>query len=66
MTETLAAYYGPRRSELAGLEWADADLKNRRIHIRQAQVDDELDDTKSEDSDRVITIDQATADVLKT
>jgi integrase len=62
----LAAYYGLRRSELAGLEWIDVDLAARRVSVRQAQVDDELDDTKSEDSDRIITIDQATADVLKT
>ena len=61
----LAAYWGPRRSELAGLEWADVDLKTRRLHVRQAQAADELDDTKSEDSDRVITIDAGTAGVLK-
>jgi len=61
----LAAYFGLRRSELAGLCWPDADLATRHIHIRQAQVDGKLDDTKSEDSDRIITIDQATTDVLK-
>ncbi|HEY2641125.1 MAG TPA: site-specific integrase [Streptosporangiaceae bacterium] len=52
-----AAYYGPRRNELAGLHWADSDLAARRIHIRG--------DVKSEDSDRIIVIDQATTDVLK-
>jgi integrase len=61
----LAAYFGLRRSELAGLYWADADLAARRVYVRQAQVDDELDETKSEDSDRIITIDPATADALK-
>jgi integrase len=61
----LAAYFGLRRSELAGLCWADADPAARHVHVRQAQVDDELDDTKSEESDRVITIDPATAEVLK-
>jgi integrase len=61
----LAAYYGLRRSELAGLAWAEVDLGARRAHIRQAQVDDALDSTKSEDSERIIVIDQATADVLK-
>jgi integrase len=53
----LAAYWGLRRSELAGLEWADLDLDTRQLHVRQAQVDDELDSTKSEDSERIITID---------
>ena len=60
----LAAYYGPRRSELAGLEWPDVDLATRRVHILQAQVDDELDSTKSEDSERILTIDADTAAVL--
>lgn len=62
----LAAYFGLRRSELAGLCWADVDIASRRVHVRQAQVDDVLDDTKSEDSERVIAIDQGTADALKT
>ena len=53
----LAAYYGPRRNELCILTWADTDLAGRRIHIRG--------DVKSEDSDRIVAIDQATADVLK-
>ncbi len=61
----LAAYWGLRRSELAGLEWSDLDLKKRRLHVRQAEADDELDSTKSEDSDRIITIDQDTAAVLE-
>ena len=52
----LAAYYGLRRSELCGLCWPDVDLTTRRVHVRQAQVDDELDSTKSEDSDRIITL----------
>lgn len=61
----LAAYSGLRRSELCGLCWAEVDLDNRRIHIRQAQVDDELDSTKSEDSDRIIKISQQCAAVLR-
>lgn len=61
----LAAYWGLRRGELVGLEWADVSLDSRRVHIRQAQPDDELDDTKTENSDRVITIDEQTADVLR-
>lgn len=61
----VAAYFGLRRSELIGLTWSEVDLAQRRVYVRQAQVDDVLDSTKSEESDRVITIDQATADVLR-
>jgi integrase len=61
----LAVFSGMRRSELAGLEWADCDLETRRIHVRHAQVEKELDTTKSEDSERIIVIDAGTADVLK-
>ncbi len=53
----LAAYYGPRRNELCILTWTDTDLASRRVHIRG--------DVKSEDSDRILVIDQATADTLK-
>jgi integrase len=60
----LAAHSGMRRSELAGLAWADLDLDRRRVHIRQAQVDDALDSVKSEDSDRQVPIDPGTAAVL--
>jgi integrase len=61
----LAAYTGLCRSELAGLEWADVDLATRRVHVRQAQVDDVLGDTKSEDSERIITPDKDRAESLK-
>jgi len=52
-----------RRSELIGLMWSEVDLAQRRIYVRQAQVDDVLDSTKSEDSVRILVIDQFTADV---
>jgi integrase len=52
----LAAYWGLRRGELAGLAWSDVDLRTRRLHVRG--------DVKSEDSDRELIIDQGTADVL--
>jgi len=61
----VAAYCGLRRSELAGLAWADLDLERRRVHVRQAQVDDTLDSTKSDDSDRQVPIDPGTVEVLK-
>lgn len=37
----LLAISSLRRSEIAGLEWADVDLKNRWIHVRGAVVPDE-------------------------
>ena len=61
----VAAYFGLRRSELAGLRWRNIDTATRRVHVRVAQVDDELDSTKSEDSERIVIIDDGTADVLK-
>jgi integrase len=63
----LAAYYGLCRSELVGLSWADVDLATRRVHVREAQVDDELDSAKSEDSERIIiiTIGDGTITVLR-
>jgi integrase len=60
----VAAYFGLRRSELAGLAWSDLDLATRRLHVRQAQTDDVLDSTKSEDSDRQLVVDKGTAAVL--
>lgn len=33
----LAAYSGMRRSELAGLAWADVDLDRCRVNVRQAR-----------------------------
>jgi integrase len=53
----LACYWGLRRGELERLGWADLDLAARRLHVRG--------DVKSEGSDRIITIDQGTADVLQ-
>ena len=61
----LAAYTGMRRSELAGLCWPDVDLASRRIHVRQAQVDDKLDSPKSEDSERIISLDKNRTETLK-
>lgn len=61
----LGAYWGMRRGELVGLDRPDLSVERRRLHVRQAQPDDELDDVKSEDSDRHVIFDKATADVLK-
>ncbi|MHB8340053.1 MAG: hypothetical protein ACYDB7_02630, partial [Mycobacteriales bacterium] len=61
----LAAYWGPRRGELVGLELPDLSLNTRRLHIQQAQTDGELDDPKSEASERQIVLDEGTARVLR-
>jgi integrase len=45
---------------------ADTDLTARRVHVRQAQTDDALDSTKSDDSDRQLPMDPETAGVLRT
>lgn len=62
----LGAYWGMRRGEMVGLDWPDVSLERRRLHVLQAQPDDELDDVKSEDSARIVVFDEVTADVLKT
>lgn len=61
----VASYCGLRRSELVGPAWAEVELDRGRVHVRQAQVDDTLDSTKSEDSDRQMAIDPGTVEVLR-
>ncbi|CAI7980249.1 integrase [Frankia sp. Hr75.2] len=60
----LDAYWGLRRGELVGLERTDLSVARRRLHVRQSQADDELDDTKTEHGDRTIVFDEGTATVL--
>ncbi|MEU0428525.1 site-specific integrase [Streptomyces canus] len=61
----LDAYYGPRRGELVGAEEQDLSLERRRLHVLQAQSDDELDDTKTEAGYRQIPLDDETVRVLR-
>ncbi|MEU0433732.1 site-specific integrase [Streptomyces sp. NPDC006290] len=61
----LDAHYGPRRGELVGAEEQDLSLERRRLHVLQAQSDDELDDTKTEAGYRQIPLDVGTVAVLK-
>ncbi|GGK65428.1 site-specific integrase [Streptomyces flaveus] len=61
----LDAYYGPRRGELVGAEEQDLSLERRRLHVLQAQSDDELDDTKTEAGYRQIPLDDETVRVFK-
>ncbi len=59
----LAAFWGLRRGELVGLAWPDVSLDTRRVHVRQAQPDDTLGAVKSEESNRIIIVDETTAAV---
>jgi integrase len=61
----LDAYYGPRRGELVGAEEKDLSLERRRLHVLQAQSEDELDDTKTEAGYRQIPLDDETVRVLR-
>lgn len=61
----LDAYYGPRRGELVGAEEQDLSLDRARLHILQAQSDDELDDTKTEAGYRQVPLDEETVKVLR-
>jgi integrase len=61
----LDAYYGPRRGELVGADERDLSLTRKRLHILQAQADDELDDTKTEAGYRQVPLDDDTVRVLK-
>jgi integrase len=61
----LDAFWGLRRSELVGLDRSELSVESRRLHVRQGQVDDELDDAKTEHSDRTVIFDAATEKVLR-
>ena len=55
----IAAQFGLRRSEVAGLRWQDVDFENRSIHICHTAVMDNgkpvyVDNTKSETSNRLL------------
>jgi integrase len=65
----LAASTGLRRSELLGLRWADVNLAERRLAVRQrlASVDGvpELSEPKSNRSGRVVDLDERTIAALR-
>lgn len=61
----LTAHYGPRRGEVVGAEEKDLSLERKRLHVLQAQSDDELDDTKTESGYRQIPLDDGTLAVLR-
>jgi integrase len=69
----LVAYRALRRSEVIGLAWSDVDLDTGTCHIRETVVDsndldeeyDEFGETKTEASDRTISLDALTVIVLR-
>ncbi|MBL7490573.1 tyrosine-type recombinase/integrase [Frankia sp. AgB1.9] len=61
----LDAYYGLRRGELVGLDRADLSLPRRRLHVRQNDVDGDLDEGKTENADRTVVFDEGTETVLR-
>ena len=64
----LSAMTGMRRGEVLGLRWADADLDNDRVHVRQALVPASYElifSTPKNHCARVIDLDPATADHLR-
>jgi integrase len=59
---TLALSTGLRRGELLGLRWQDVELLERRLHVRQAFVRNEITTPKSRAGRRVVPLgDVATA-----
>jgi integrase len=61
----LAVFWGLRRGELVGLDWADVRLDARRVAVRQSQPDTQTETPKTEAGDRMITVDAETARVLR-
>ena len=53
---TIALSTGMRRGELLGLRWQDVELLDRRLHVRQAFVRNEITTPKSKAGRRVIDI----------
>lgn len=53
---TIAFFTGMRTSELLGLTWSCIDLDRAQLTITQAWVEDELDSTKTAESERTIDL----------
>jgi integrase len=63
----LVAFTGLRRAEVIWLTWAEVDLDQGVIYIREtrADEDDHPDDPKSESGDRIVPLDALTIKVLR-
>jgi integrase len=62
---TLALSTGPRRGELLGLRWQDVELLERRLHVRQAFVRNEVTTPKSKAGRRTVELGAVATDALE-
>ncbi|HTS59155.1 MAG TPA: tyrosine-type recombinase/integrase, partial [Terriglobales bacterium] len=58
------ACLGLRISELLGLQWADIDFENRAVRIQRSVVEGEINETKTEASQRMLPLDPDLAELL--
>jgi integrase len=63
----LVAFTGLRRAEVIWLAWAEVDLDEGVLHVREtrADEDDDPDDPKSQSGDRTVPLDALTVAVLR-
>lgn len=62
---TVALSTGLRRGELLGLRWQDVELLDRRVHVRQAFVRNEMTTPKSRAGRRIVELGDVAADALE-
>jgi integrase len=62
---TIALSTGMRRGELLGLRWQDVELLDRRLHVRQAFVRNEITTPKSKAGRRVIDLGEVATAALE-
>jgi len=61
----VAVCFGLRASELLALQWSDVDWLNGKLHIQRAIVMQNVDEVKTEESRREMTIARELLDVLR-
>jgi integrase len=61
----LSVCFGLRISECLGLKWSDVDWPNARLHVQRGIVRQHVDDVKTENSERAMSVDGELLEVLK-